>query len=311
MRTYDECGTWVRDSGVTDPKIEDYMQKLLLHGRKEITVDRYRCVLKMFCRILTGLGRTCDPEMIEEDDVYAALQAANVSLPTQESYALIIRQWCRYYKNYKPNGVKVLNNHETPTARWISYEELVLSMKAAKTKSEAFILYLGGNYGLRRGEIASLGVDDIKKGYMIIHGKGHGPEGKIRKVPLSGDTDEVIDLFIEYRQNLIDFCDVDDSDGRLLVFKKRNRVKAFTPEHVGNACKKTMNRAGVDGTTHSLRREFITTAYRADAQLLDIMRIVGHTDPRQTARYIESDMEYMRSTINLRKVYISKESSLV
>jgi hypothetical protein len=70
MRTYDECGTWVRNSGVTDPKIEDYMQKLLLHGRKEITVDRYRCVLKMLCRILTDLGRTCDsPQRVHHDGV--------------------------------------------------------------------------------------------------------------------------------------------------------------------------------------------------------------------------------------------------
>jgi len=305
MRTYDEDGLCASVCEQRNPDIEEYMEKLLIRGRKEVTVKRYRCVLSSFCRMLRDLGKTDDPRLIQEDDVYQALTSMKVSLSSQESYAFIVRQWCRYWKNYDPNGVRILTNHETPTAKWINYDELVLSMKAASTKAEVLMLYLGGNYGLRRGEISRLKVDDVKRGYMIIHGKGHGPDGKVRHIPLVADEDPVISEYLLYRENLVSFCDVDETDGSLLVFRKKKVAKSYTPEHVGRRCKDIMNSVGVDGTTHSLRREFITTAYRADAQLLDIMRIVGHTDPRQTVKYIENDLEYMRQTIQLRKLYIS------
>jgi len=264
MMSYDEDGLCVSVCAPYNQDIEEYMEKLLIRGRKEITVHRYRCVLLAFCRNLRELGKSDDP-----------------------------------------NGVRILTNHETPTAKWISYDELVRSMAAASTKAEVLMLYLGGNYGLRRGEISRLKVDDVKRGYMIIHGKGHGPDGKVRHIPLVADEDPMISEYPLYRENLVSFCDVDETDGSLLVFRKKKVAKSYTPEHVGRRCKDIMNSVGVDGTTHSLRREFITTAYRADAQLLDIMRIVGHTDPRQTVRYIENDMEYMRQTIQLRKLYIS------
>lgn len=305
MKTYDEDGLCVCVCEPASKDIEDYMQKLLVRGRKEITVKRYRIVLTSFCRVLREMGKSDDPRLIQEDDVYQALGTMRISLSSQESYAFIVRQWCRYYHNMDPNGVRILTNHETPQAKWITYDEVVRSMKSARTKAEVLILYLGGNYGLRRGEIANLKVDDIKKGYMVIHGKGHGPEGKIRHVPLVSDTDPMIEIYMEYRQNLVDFCDIDMTEGKLIIFKKRNKAVFYTPEHVGSTCKDIMTRAGVDGTTHSLRREFITTAYRANGQIMDIMRVVGHTDPRQTAKYIENDLEYMRQTITLRKAYIS------
>ena len=305
MKSYDEDGLCVSVCAPYNQDIEEYMQKLLIRGRKEITVNRYRCVLHAFCRNLRELGKSDDPRLIQEDDVYQALTMMKISLASQESYAFIVRQWCRYWKNYDPNGVRILTNHETPTAKWISYDELVRSMAAASTKAEVLMLYLGGNYGLRRGEISRIKVEDVKKGYMVIHGKGHGPEGKVRHVPLVGDEDPVISEYLVYRENLVNFCEEDRTEGALLVFRMKRVARSYTPEHVGRRCKEIMNSAGVDGTTHSLRREFITTAYRADAQLLDIMRIVGHTDPRHTVKYIENDLEYMRETINLRKLYIS------
>lgn len=308
MCTYDEDGLCVSVCEPKNPDIEEYLERLLVRGRKEITTDRYRLVLNAFCRILRSLGKNDDPRLIQEDDVYVALGAMDISRSSQESYSYIVRRWCRFFKNYDPNCVKILTNGETPNAKWISYSEFVTSMKAAKTKAEVLMLYLGGNYGLRRGEMAKIGVEDIKKGHMIIHGKGHGPQGKIRLVPLLGDTDPVIEMYMEYRRNMVQFCDVDESDGRLLVFRQMKVLKCYTPEYLGRRCKEIMNSAGVDGTAHSLRREFITTAYRSDAQIVDIMRIVGHTDPRQTAKYIESDLEYMRTTINLRNAYITKES---
>lgn len=307
MRVYDEDGLCVCVCEPKNPDIEEYMEKLLIRGRKEITITRYRYVLQFFCRTLKEIGRTADPRLIQEDDVYRALGTMKISLSSQESYAFIIKQWCRYWKNYDPNTVHILTNSETPTAKWITYDDLVKSMRAASTKAEVLFLYLGGNYGLRRGEMAKLKVTDIKRGYMVIHGKGHGSEGKVRYVPLVGDEDPIITEYLKHRENLVSFCNEDRTEGSLLVFRMKRVAKSYTPENIGRRCKDIMNKAGVDGTTHSLRREFITTAYRANGQLLDIMRIVGHTDPKQTVKYIENDLEYMRETISLRKLYISNE----
>lgn len=62
---------------------------------------------------------------------------------------------------------------------------------------------------------------------------------------------------------------------------------------------------GIDATPHSLRREFITSAYRSGADIVSIMRVVGHKNPQTTEKYIERDINRERDVLILRNLYIS------
>lgn len=166
------------------------------------------------------------------------------------------------------------------------------------------IIYLGSAYGLRRGEIAALKVEDIKKGYMVVHGKGHGPDGKTRKVPLIDDTDPMIEWYLEYRREMLTRYE-DRTDGHVIIMICAGACRRCLPEYIGDRCKAVMESNGIDASSHALRRNFITSAYRSNNDLVDIMKIVGHTDPAITAKYIQTDNDRLRNVIKNRNQYIS------
>ena len=71
-------------------------------------------------------------------------------------------------------------------------------------------------------------------------------------------------------------------------------------------------REGIDGTTHSLRREFVTEAYDRGGKLADIMHIVGHTTLKTTLLYIRENPKRELSVIQTRneQLFISGNVSI-
>ena len=150
------------------PYVEEYLDVLLRHGRKHITTDRYRQILGMILRGLHDMGRTTDPHKISEDDVYAVFASLNVVESSKVSYLYILRQWCRFYTNREVEQVRLLVNHEVPKRRWISEEDVSVSLHTTTHPQDRLIIYLGSAYGLRRGEIATLKVDDPRRAAQVV-----------------------------------------------------------------------------------------------------------------------------------------------
>ena len=291
-------------------QLEEYFELLKLRGVKADTISRYRsCMVSLF-RKMESLGIVVDLKTMKQEDIYRALLRMGLMESSQEAYGYIIKAACRYHMNPNIEGLKVLTNGNRPNVRWITDDQFCQLM-GTEDITDKLILHLGGDYGLRRGEIAKLKLGDIRPGYLIVHGKGHGDDGKIRHVPLLADKDPIIEEYLMMRRGKVSRCVEDLSDDHLVIWCDHLTVRAIRAEGIGRRIRKLMLKSDIDATSHSLRREFITSAYRAGNSLVDIMKVVGHTDPTVTMQYIRTDMDVMRCVVATRNEYIANKGCMV
>ena len=289
------------DSGY--PQLEDYLAFLGIRGVKPGTIERYRAYAASTFRKMESLGSVIDLATMRPEDVYPALYGMDLEESSQEAYAFLIRAACEFHGNRGMAGLRVMTNGNRPNVRWITDEEFTRLM-GTEDVLDRLLMHLGGDYGLRRGEMEKLIVDDIKPGYMVIHGKGHGRTGRIRYVPLIAARDPIIDGYLAYRSERVSRCKEDQTGGRLIFWSDKGVLRPMRAEGIGRRIKKAMNEAGLDATSHSLRREFITSAHNAGCSVVDIMKVVGHTSPAVTMRYIRNDIEVLRCVVTSRNEYI-------
>jgi len=283
-----------------DSDVYEFTSRLVSWGRKPETATTYSMVIHMLTEIMERLALETDPRLMTEDDMYRLFSWIERAPSTKDRYLSIMLQYCRYFGNHFK--VSLLLNKETPNAKWISDADVERCMQACRSDNERMMIHLGADYGLRRAEIAGLCVEDIDWNAleMTVYGKGHGDRGKKRTVPLLPD-DEMLRSMFRKRTTYA-------RTGPLLVQVRKG--EAYDPEYLGKIVKEIMKRAGVDGTCHSLRREFITSAYRAcgDDGLVKIMHIVGHEKIEETIGYIRRDPNAMRDVMQARRFYISNRN---
>ncbi|MDY3665457.1 tyrosine-type recombinase/integrase [Schaalia hyovaginalis] len=129
----------------------------------------------------------------------------------------------------------------------------------------ALAVRLAAELGLRRGEVAKVrGCDVVSDllGYsLIVHGKGD----KTRTIPITADLAQAI---IERGSG---WTFEGDDHGHL------------SPAWIG----RIVGRALPPGVTmHSLRHRFATRAYERTSDLVAVQKILGHTSPQTTLRYL-------------------------
>ncbi|MCI6556039.1 MAG: tyrosine-type recombinase/integrase [Schaalia hyovaginalis] len=133
---------------------------------------------------------------------------------------------------------------------------------------------LAAELGLRRGEVAKVrGCDVVSDllGYsLIVHGKGD----KTRTIPITLDLAQSI-----------------TEHGSGWTFEGNDHGH-LSPAWIG----RIVGRALPTGVTmHSLRHRFATRAYERTSDLVAVQKILGHTSPQTTLRYLAiADMSLRR-----------------
>lgn len=126
------------------------------------------------------------------------------------------------------------------------------------------MLLLAARAGLRRTEIATLHARHIGEDHLRITGKG----GRTRHIPLDRE------FAAELRRA---------AQGGW-VFKDRwGRGNHMTPGYVGQILKEHL---GSGYSAHSLRHLFASKAYAGTRDLLGVQRLLGHSNPTTTQRYV-------------------------
>ena len=119
--------------------------------------------------------------------------------------------------------------------------------------------------GLRRAEVARVRVSDVVEDLLgfslIVHGKG----GKPRTIPITAD------LAQEIR---------DQGPGYVFTGADHGHL---SPAWIGTLVGRELP-SGV--TMHSLRHRFATAAYERTGDLVGVQRVLGHTSPQTTLRYL-------------------------
>jgi site-specific recombinase XerD len=214
---------------------------------------------------------------LTEDDVAAYLSQPHLGPGTRRTYGQSLRQWHLFLQQ---QGIRVDNpmlgiklpkipeHHPRPVAN-AHLQKLLATRMHMRTRG---MILLGGYAGLRAGEIARVRTEDIDLDSGVIHIKGKG--AKVRYVPLHGQITD----YVRYSA---------PSRGWWFPYGgKRDAIKPVHARSAGTCIKKAMERAGVPGTAHSLRRWFATTLSEEGVDLRVIQQLLGHASLATTQRYL-------------------------
>lgn len=164
-----------------------------------------------------------------------------------------------------------------PLPRYLKDEELSLLFKTITKLRDRAIFMLMLRCGLRVEEVAhlTLGALDLKRKKMLVkNGKGR----KDRVVYMSNDSLETLMQYLTLRPS-------SRAKGIFLVEKGTSKGKALSVRGIQKRMEYYARKAGLKATCHQLRHTMATQLLNADADLVTIQELLGHTRIKTTERY--------------------------
>lgn len=153
-----------------------------------------------------------------------------------------------------------------------------------------FVLFvIGINSGLRVSDLLTLTVGDVRgKDRIILREK---KTGKTKSFPLSETAKKALNEYLK---------DIDTG----VLFPSRKGGKAITRQQAYNVLNEAAQAVGIKEAigTHTLRKTFGYHAYKAGVSLEIIQKLLNHTSPSVTLRYIgitQEELDDVYLTLNL------------
>ncbi|MBC7227758.1 MAG: tyrosine-type recombinase/integrase [Thermoflexales bacterium] len=276
---------------MTHPTIQSFLDDLARQGKSPVTIRGYRADLEAFAAwVQQTYGEPFEPARIVREDVRAwrahllAVQRCKPATVNRRLAAL--RAFCRWavaegMLGADPTaGVPTVPQAPTPPRALESSDlrRLVRRAQAGGNPLHIAVVVLLANTGLRVSELCGLRLSDVevteRRGRVVVRrGKGE----KYREVPLNGEARRAVLEYLAVRPKV--------ADDRLLI----GRRGPLTESGVWRIVAKYAREAGVEATPHVLRHTFATRLLReAGADLVVVSDLLGHSDPRTTARYVRS-----------------------
>lgn len=143
------------------------------------------------------------------------------------------------------------------------------------------ILLLLSRLGLRAGEVASLGLDDIdwRRGELTIIGKGNRAE----RLPLPDDVGTALSAYLRHGRP-------GTAQGRTAFVRVHAPHRAMTTGGVTMVVFDNAQRAGLGKLhAHQLRHTAATAMLRAGSPLAEVGQVLRHRSPLTTAIYAKVD----------------------
>ena len=206
----------------------------------------------------------------------------NRGFRTKKTYLTVLGMMCKHKTGGNPVlEMGLLWNRPERNRKFIDKEQFRILLDNAD-RTERIILILGAFTGMRRKEIAAIRMDDVKKDCILIHGKGHGIEGNVRRQPISSYVYFEICRFEEWKKELV--IEDDRSKGRLVVFVNDGIMYSFDGRlsNMTNMITRLGMKHGIDVTCHSLRRLFCTTLISEGCPLETVKELMRHTNINTT-----------------------------
>jgi len=185
-------------------------------------------------------------------------------------------------------GRKKNKTTEVKTVEPIRSKEELEAMKAALKKisyRDYMVFLFGINTGLRISDILKLKVGDVrgKTAVWISEGKTHKP----RKIHIKNGFKAELD---EYIQGM--------SDDDFLFPSKRNKDKPVDQIRVYRVFNQAAEAAGIHANigTHTMRKTFGYHFYKQFKDVAKLQKILNHSAPSVTLRYIGIEDEEIEKT---------------
>lgn len=145
------------------------------------------------------------------------------------------------------------------------------------------IVLLLARLGLRSGEVARLGLDDIDwhAGELRVVGKGNRGEN----LPLPADVGAAITAYLRRGRP-------SSAQGRSVFVRVHAPHRALTPGGIGNVVNAAGERAGLGHVhAHQLRHSAATAMLRAGSPLAEVGQVLRHRSAFNTAIYAKVDQD--------------------
>jgi integrase/recombinase XerD len=275
-------------------RIPEYVGYMARRGRKPLSLENMERASRKCCEALDALFPGIRLEDVGDEET-AMLQAEllrSFKESTARTYLDRFGSFAEWVTGRNPvKHARLMWNGRADVERvWITAEDYRRLYAVAKPR-ERLMLALGATMGLRREEIMTLTVGQLRDGGIEIHGKGHGPDGRVEWWPMSDGVRRALEEWAPERERLVRKygagCD------RLVVSRTGEAMDKGTMDWI---MRQLGRRAGVKVTPHSLRRLFATTMNDSGVDLETMARMMRHTSPTTTMTYyLKADPRRMAS----------------
>lgn len=162
---------------------------------------------------------------------------------------------------------------------------------ASYSKRNQLIFAFGVNTGLRISDILGLNIEDVKnKMYVEIHEK---KTDKYKRFPLNNKLRGLIREYLKEREKLYSVGE----GNPLFIGKKHCRLnRSQVYRFLNEACEKVGLKINIG--CHSLRKAFGYHHYKQNNDLALLQKILNHSSPSITLRYIGIDQETIDISYN-------------
>lgn len=173
-----------------------------------------------------------------------------------------------------------------PVARPATDDEYADALASANDERWRLALRLAAELGMRRAEVARVHTSDLRQdaagGWTLtVHGKG----GKIRVLPLGESLRVALQASAPgyvFPGRIVERQAHTSAEGHLSARYMGKQIASLMPSGV---------------TMHTLRHRFATRVYNVDRDLLSVQRLLGHSSPATTQRYVNVSDAKMRALV--------------
>lgn len=292
------------------PTLEQFAERFIGDGvaqnQKPSTIAAKRTILKTHLIPLLGAKRLNE---IKNEDVSQLLQCLADRKPKTKNNVLTVLSVLLKKAIEWEDGtgltkmackiklLKVPKVKERPFHSFENYERLVNEAKLVGWRSKLIVL-LGGDAGLRLGEIMALERDDLRIWHDGVKWSGQLTVARAEwkgqvGLPKGGQT-----RYVPMTQRLIGAIRENQlrSSGRVLV---QDDGSSMTMKTIQDAVGRAARRAGVKSGVHILRHTFCSHLAMKGAPARSIQQVAGHVDLATTQRYMHLQTGAVEAAIAL------------
>lgn len=285
--------------------INGFLETLKADGKSKCTLKAYSLDLKEFAKFFDGV----EVSKIRYADLRSwsnHLEASGLSPSSRGRKIAAVRSFFHYLimmevidKNPSDGLESPKQEKKAPVV--ITMEEAAELLRHARNDggSEMFffrdyaIMATFLFTGVRREELTNISLADVdlNRNTILIHGKG----SKQRTVYINDTLHAVLSEYISnYRKRLTRA----GASKYLFPSSKSDKISANTVNHVVNRFFESagIKQAGI--SAHVLRKRFATSVFENTGDIALTSKLLGHSSPTVTMRYVAMNEDSMRAATN-------------
>jgi integrase/recombinase XerC len=262
---------------------EDFLEYLLdVRGYSETSVVTYEIALRQMMEV---------SHFYEEDGVRVLdITPFRFKIVKNHKKTIVkklsaIRSFVKYLEDQCHMDIKLIADESIKVPQSLPkpieeiYIEEVLGKAGLEEKLLVSMLY---GLGLRISELSGLKLEDVKEGWVQVHGKGD----KVRELPLLDALQQLITLYRVQKMP------------KKYLFEKGNAP--MNAAQLRYKLSKLFKEAGLKATPHQLRHSFATHLLNNGARIADVSELLGHATMATTQVYtklgsVKKMQEYMKA----------------